>query len=135
MALFPSQCSAGLFTTSQPTTANRFANATVTKVVLIHVPSETPDVLVTPCSYPVQVSILVDDMIFNAMPHDEIWLTGTVDRTGLTGLLPRNFVEIIGYVRQVVYHSHSHRQPHARPSQLFARNWFMQEQMLIISCR
>ena len=51
-----------------------------------------------------QVSFVANDTIINATPQDDTWLTGTVERTGQTGLLPRNFVEVLGTMRQVRPH-------------------------------
>ncbi|XP_037516566.1 LIM and SH3 domain protein Lasp isoform X2 [Rhipicephalus sanguineus] len=42
-----------------------------------------------------EVSFLDGDMIVSCMPIDEGWMTGTVQRTGLTGMLPANYVEPI----------------------------------------
>ncbi|XP_075748272.1 LIM and SH3 domain protein Lasp isoform X4 [Rhipicephalus microplus] len=40
-----------------------------------------------------EVSFLDGDMIVSCVPIDEGWMTGTVQRTGLTGMLPANYVE------------------------------------------
>ncbi|XP_050035147.1 LIM and SH3 domain protein F42H10.3 isoform X3 [Dermacentor andersoni] len=42
-----------------------------------------------------EVSFLDGDMIVSCVPIDEGWMTGTVQRTGLTGMLPANYVEPI----------------------------------------
>uniref|UniRef100_A0A023GGL2 Putative nebulin repeat protein n=1 Tax=Amblyomma triste TaxID=251400 RepID=A0A023GGL2_AMBTT len=40
-----------------------------------------------------EVSFLDGDMIVSCVPIDEGWMTGTVQRTGLSGMLPANYVE------------------------------------------
>ncbi|XP_077561887.1 LIM and SH3 domain protein Lasp isoform X2 [Haemaphysalis longicornis] len=40
-----------------------------------------------------EVSFLDGDMIVSCVPIDEGWMTGTVQRTGSTGMLPANYVE------------------------------------------
>lgn len=40
-----------------------------------------------------EVSFIDGDMIVSCVPIDEGWMTGTVQRTGLTGMLPANYVE------------------------------------------
>lgn len=40
-----------------------------------------------------EVSFLDGDLIVNCTPIDEGWMTGTVQRTGQTGMLPANYVE------------------------------------------
>ncbi|XP_054162738.1 LIM and SH3 domain protein Lasp-like [Oppia nitens] len=40
-----------------------------------------------------EVSFLDGDVIVNCVPIDEGWMTGTVQRTGQTGMLPSNYVE------------------------------------------
>uniref|UniRef100_A0A131YRQ4 Nebulin repeat protein n=1 Tax=Rhipicephalus appendiculatus TaxID=34631 RepID=A0A131YRQ4_RHIAP len=42
-----------------------------------------------------EVSFLDGDMIVSCVPIDEGWMTGTVQRTGITGMLPANYVEPI----------------------------------------
>ncbi|KAH6929944.1 hypothetical protein HPB50_007163 [Hyalomma asiaticum] len=42
-----------------------------------------------------EVSFLDGDMIVSCVPIDEGWMTGTVQRTGLSGMLPANYVEPI----------------------------------------
>uniref|UniRef100_T1JG37 SH3 domain-containing protein n=1 Tax=Strigamia maritima TaxID=126957 RepID=T1JG37_STRMM len=42
-----------------------------------------------------EVSFLDGDFIVNCTPIDEGWMTGTVQRTGQTGMLPANYVETI----------------------------------------
>ncbi|RZF31932.1 hypothetical protein LSTR_LSTR011529 [Laodelphax striatellus] len=40
-----------------------------------------------------EVSFVDGDLIVNCTPIDEGWMTGTVQRTGLTGMLPANYVQ------------------------------------------
>lgn len=40
-----------------------------------------------------EVSFLDGDMIVSCVPIDEGWMTGTVQRTGCSGMLPANYVE------------------------------------------
>ena len=40
-----------------------------------------------------EVSFKDGDIIINAVPIDEGWMTGTVHRTGQSGMLPANYVE------------------------------------------
>lgn len=40
-----------------------------------------------------EVSFMEGDRIINGEPIDEGWMTGTVERTGETGMLPSNYVE------------------------------------------
>ncbi|KAG8200699.1 hypothetical protein JTE90_022315 [Oedothorax gibbosus] len=40
-----------------------------------------------------EVSFMDGDMIINCNPIDDGWMTGTVQRTGQTGMLPANYVE------------------------------------------
>uniref|UniRef100_V5HNG2 Putative nebulin repeat protein n=1 Tax=Ixodes ricinus TaxID=34613 RepID=V5HNG2_IXORI len=40
-----------------------------------------------------EVSFMDGDVIVSCMPIDEGWMTGTVQRTGLSGMLPANYVE------------------------------------------
>ncbi|CAL1274237.1 unnamed protein product [Larinioides sclopetarius] len=40
-----------------------------------------------------EVSFLDGDLIINCNPIDDGWMTGTVQRTGQTGMLPANYVE------------------------------------------
>lgn len=40
-----------------------------------------------------EVSFLDGDLIINCQAIDEGWMTGTVQRTGQTGMLPSNYVE------------------------------------------
>ncbi|XP_039297796.1 LIM and SH3 domain protein Lasp, partial [Nilaparvata lugens] len=40
-----------------------------------------------------EVSFLDGDLIVNCTPIDEGWMTGTVQRTGQTGMLPANYVQ------------------------------------------
>lgn len=41
-----------------------------------------------------QVSFREGDLIMNVSPVDEGWMMGRVHRTGLTGMLPANYVEL-----------------------------------------
>ncbi|XP_076331959.1 LIM and SH3 domain protein F42H10.3-like [Tachypleus tridentatus] len=40
-----------------------------------------------------EVTFMDGDLIVNCTPIDEGWMTGTVERTGQTGMLPANYVE------------------------------------------
>lgn len=40
-----------------------------------------------------EVSFLDGDVIVSCVPIDDGWMTGTVQRTGLSGMLPANYVE------------------------------------------
>lgn len=40
-----------------------------------------------------EVSFLDGDLVINCQPIDDGWMTGTVQRTGQTGMLPSNYVE------------------------------------------
>lgn len=40
-----------------------------------------------------EVSFMDGDIIINCTPIDEGWMTGVVQRTGQTGMLPANYVE------------------------------------------
>lgn len=40
-----------------------------------------------------EVSFMDGDIIVNCTPIDEGWMTGVVQRTGQTGMLPANYVE------------------------------------------
>lgn len=40
-----------------------------------------------------EVSFVDGDLIINCQPIDDGWMTGTVQRTGKTGMLPSNYVE------------------------------------------
>jgi len=42
-----------------------------------------------------EVSFKDGDIIVNAVPIDEGWMTGTVHRSGQSGMLPANYVEPI----------------------------------------
>lgn len=41
-----------------------------------------------------EVSFRDGDMIVNCTPIDEGWMTGVVQRTGQSGMLPANYVEL-----------------------------------------
>ncbi|RWS17431.1 LIM and SH3 domain protein F42H10.3-like isoform X1 [Dinothrombium tinctorium] len=41
-----------------------------------------------------EVSFQDGDLIINCVPIDEGWMTGTIQRTGQTGMLPANYVEL-----------------------------------------
>jgi LIM and SH3 domain protein 1 len=53
------------------------------------------------CVYflPFQVSFREGDYISNVTSIDEGWMTGQVLRTGLTGMLPANYVELVADTR------------------------------------
>lgn len=40
-----------------------------------------------------EVTFMDGDLIINCRPIDDGWMTGTVQRTGETGMLPSNYVE------------------------------------------
>lgn len=40
-----------------------------------------------------EVSFKDGDLIINCTAIDEGWMTGTIQRTGITGMLPANYVE------------------------------------------
>ena len=40
-----------------------------------------------------EVTFIDGDLIVNCQPIDDGWMTGTVQRTGETGMLPSNYVE------------------------------------------
>ena len=40
-----------------------------------------------------EVSFVEGDIIINTEAIDEGWMTGTVERTGETGMMPSNYVE------------------------------------------
>lgn len=42
-----------------------------------------------------EVSFLEGDAIVNAQRIDDGWMFGTVERTGQTGMLPSNYVEVV----------------------------------------
>ncbi|XP_076324480.1 LIM and SH3 domain protein Lasp isoform X4 [Tachypleus tridentatus] len=42
-----------------------------------------------------EVTFMDGDLIINCTPIDEGWMTGTVQRTGQTGMLPANYVELV----------------------------------------
>lgn len=41
-----------------------------------------------------EISFSESDVLVNCEPIDEGWMTGTVQRTGKTGMLPANYVEM-----------------------------------------
>lgn len=42
-----------------------------------------------------EISFADGDIIVNCIPVDEGWMTGTLPRTGQSGMLPANYVEPI----------------------------------------
>lgn len=42
-----------------------------------------------------EVSFIDGDLVINCQPIDDGWMTGTVQRTGKTGMLPSNYVESV----------------------------------------
>jgi len=44
-----------------------------------------------------EVGFSEDDLIIHCDPIDEGWMNGTVESTGLTGMLPSNYVEKLNW--------------------------------------
>jgi len=42
-----------------------------------------------------EVGFCENDIVMNVEPIDERWMFGTIERTGMTGMLPANYVERI----------------------------------------
>lgn len=45
-----------------------------------------------------EVSFKDGDLIINCTAIDEGWMTGTIQRTGVTGMLPANYVERVSWI-------------------------------------